>query len=203
MKCADHFRLADPEQRTLGHSGSSRESNRVRRDHAVLPQEFPGTHQGNRRFFSVRGDDSYSELAPLHVKNRVGGIALGVGYLILLKTKTFFAQPSSGEKGLSIEDRIAIFLVAAWALEAGKALQFRLWGIWRIVQARPMDPVWLVGLGCGLECPWCSFHTSSGAAVTLPYYTPLQETEICTYCSILYRLRVVNFGRLDRKSTRL
>ena len=77
-------------------------------NHAVLPQEFPFTHQGNRGFFSVRGGDSYSQLAFLHVKNRVGRITLREGRLILFEFEKFLAQPSSGEKGFGVETRIAI-----------------------------------------------------------------------------------------------
>src|SRR5450755_3688439 len=71
MKHAGHFRLADPEQCTIGHGGGGREPNRMGRDHAVLSQKLPGTHQGDRGFFSVGRGDRYSEPALLYVKNGV------------------------------------------------------------------------------------------------------------------------------------
>jgi hypothetical protein len=79
-----------------------------RRDHAVLSQEFLGGHQSNRRFFSVRRSDGYSQLAPLDEKNRVGRVTLYEGRLILFQVENLPTKPRSREKGLSIENRIAI-----------------------------------------------------------------------------------------------
>ena len=76
-------------------------------------------------------------LALLHVKNRVGRVALRVGHLILFQTENFSAQPSSREKGLGDRKPYRHFLVAAWAFEAGKALQFRLWRVLRIAPNQP------------------------------------------------------------------
>jgi hypothetical protein len=76
------------------------------------PRNSPAPTKAKRRFFSVRGGDRYSQSALLHVKNRVGSVALRVGRLILLQVDNLLAQPSSREKGLGIESHIAIAALA-------------------------------------------------------------------------------------------
>jgi hypothetical protein len=78
------------------------------RDHAVLAYEFTGTYQGDRRFFSPGGGDSYSEPAPLQVKEGVGWVALRVHHLILLQSEDPPTESSRREEGLGIEIRIAV-----------------------------------------------------------------------------------------------
>ena len=67
-------------------------------DHAVLSQKIPIAHQGNRRFFSVRGGDSHFQLSLLHVKNRVGRVALRVGRLIFFQAENFLPNPALARK---------------------------------------------------------------------------------------------------------
>ena len=171
MKYADHFRLANPEQCTLGHRGSRRESKRMSRDHAVLPQEFPGTHQGNRGFFSVRGGDSYSQPALLHVKNRVGRVALRVGHLIFFQTENFSAQPSSREKGLGIENRIAIFWLRLGRLKPGRLCNFACGGFCGSHRINRWNPLGWTALAAGWHAPGAHFTPPRGQTPPLRHYT--------------------------------
>src|SRR5208337_5631525 len=88
------------------------------------------------------------------------------------------------------------WLVAARALEAGKALQFGQWRVLQVAPKRPMEPTWLDGLGRGLVCPSCSFRTSDGATFTRQHYTS-QEPAIYGFCSIPHNLPIVNFSRMS------
>jgi hypothetical protein len=56
------------------------------------------------------------------------------GRFIPFQVKNRPAHAGLREEGLGIKNRISISLVAAWAFEAGKALQFRLWRVLREVR---------------------------------------------------------------------
>jgi hypothetical protein len=73
------------------------------------PRNSPAPTKASVASFPFAGGDSYSQPALLHVKNRVGSVALRVGRLILLQIENLLAQSSSRQKGLGIENRIAIF----------------------------------------------------------------------------------------------
>src|SRR5271169_720415 len=87
--------------------------------HAVLPQEFPGPHEGDRGFFPVRGGDGHSEPALLHEEDRVRRVALRKGRVVLFQIEDSLAQPCSGEKGFGIENRFPIgwFWLGGWKLD--------------------------------------------------------------------------------------
>src|SRR5271167_305376 len=108
MKYAHHFCLANPEQRTARQGGRGRETKRVGGGYAVLPQEISRTHQGDRGFFSILGDDGYFHLALLYIKHRIGRIPLREGRFILFQAQNRPAQTSLREEGPSIENRSSI-----------------------------------------------------------------------------------------------
>ena len=149
-------------------------------------------HQGNRRFFSVHGGDSYSQLALLHVKNRVGSVALRVGRFILLEVETLLAQPSSREKGLGIENRIAIFRLRLGRLTPGRGRNFACrWFCGGFADRTELaDGIRLAGrpwLRVGMASALISYLRRSGAAFTLRHYTS-QKPAVCSLRSILNRL---------------
>src|ERR1017187_10108811 len=64
----------------------------------------------------------------------------------------------------------------AWAFEAWKALQFRLWAILLIAPTQPMEPTWLDVLGRGVAWLWRPFHTSERQRLHVDIIAP-QRTE--------------------------
>ena len=134
------------------------------RDHAVLSQEFPGTHQGDRGFFSVRGSHSYSQPSRLHEKNRIGRVALREGRLFLFQVDDSSAKPSLGEKGPGIENSIAI----CWFwFGRGKPERLckvacgRFCGSNRINRRNPFGST---ALAAGWSVPGAHYHISEGEA---------------------------------------
>jgi hypothetical protein len=85
---------------------------------------IPGPHQGERGFFSVRGGDSYSQLALLHVKNRIGEIALREGRFIPFQVKSRPAHTGLREEGLGIKKRISISWLRLGRLKPGRLCNF-------------------------------------------------------------------------------
>src|ERR1019366_1400610 len=152
-------------------------------DHAVLPQEFPRTHQRNRRFFSVRGDDSYSQPALLHVKNRVGRVALRIGRLILIQIENLPAQPSSREKGLGIEKLISISWLGLGRLKPCTLRNFARGGFCGPERTNRRDPPGWTVLTADRDAP--------GAHITPPrrrshfHMIHLKKAGACGFCSIL------------------
>ena len=133
-------------------------------DHAVLSQEFPGGHQSNRRFFSVRRSDGYSQLAPLDKKNRVGRVTLYEGRLILFQVENLPTQPRSREKGLNIENRIATFGLRLGRVKPRRFFKFGDGGTCGPHGSQQTEFAWLEGPDCGQARSWRSFHTSERAA---------------------------------------
>ena len=123
------------------------------------PPEFPFAHQRDRGFFSVRGGDGYSQPAFLHIKDRVGRVALRERRLVLFQIENFLAHPGSGEKGFSIEDCVAICRLRFGCLRLGRCRIQPEAGF--ADRAELTDEARLAGRpGHGLACLWRSFHTS-------------------------------------------
>src|SRR5271166_4429942 len=139
------------------------------------PRNFPGTHQGKRRFFSVRGGDSYSQLALLHMKNRIGRIPLREGRLILFQTENLSAQTSFREKGLGIENRTAILGLRLGSLKPGRLGSFACDGSRGSHRIGRWKPFGRRVLAAGCYAPDAHFTPPKGRR--LHFNTiPLQET---------------------------